>query len=223
MGIYACIILVGATCNWFVKFFLLACSWKTPQAKTDYFGRGNLILLEQISSLKIESAYSEVKTILLEEGCKIVSEEPPKRILIRHGSLWGISPKYAKKIVSYHLYPYESGTKIVSYSSISPDWANLTLWGNIIAGVLASVLWWITSDVANYVASGKFGYWTWLAGAFGYPNADHAFFMINVTKALSIVLVIAILLEILDVFIVYRRIDTFAKETLDELTKKEFW
>lgn len=182
--------------------------------------RGNSILHERIFGLKIESAYSEVRTILLEKGCKILSEEPPKHILIRQGSLCGVSPKEAKKIVSYHSFPHKSGTKIISYSSISPDWANLTLWGNIIAGVVAAVFWWIASDVTNYIVSGKSGYWTWVAGVFGYPNTQHAFFMIDVTKALSIVLVITILLEILDVFIVYRKIDIFAKETLDELTKK---
>jgi hypothetical protein len=218
-----CIILLAAACNRFIKLFLLACPWKTPQTKTDYCVRGNPILHERISSLKSENAYSEVKTIMLEKGCKIVSEEPPKHILIRHGSLWGISPKYAKKIVSYRIFPHKSGTKIVSYSSTSPDWANLTLWGNIIAGVLAAVLWWIASDVSDYLAGGKLGDWTWLARAFGYPNAQHTFFMINVTKALSLVLVITILLEILDVFIVYRKIDSFAEETLDELTKKHFW
>jgi hypothetical protein len=208
--------------NWFTKFFLLAHSRKTPQAEADYCMRGKSILHERISSLKIESAYSEVKTLLLEKGCKIVSEEPPKHILIRHGSLWGISPKYAKKIVSYNIFPYKSGTKIVSYSSISPDWANMTLWGNIIAGVVAAVFWWIASDISNYLAIGKSGYWTWLAEAFGYPLAQRTFFMINLTKSLSIILVITILLEILDVFMVYRKIDTFAEETLDELIEKQF-
>ncbi|HIJ08894.1 TPA: hypothetical protein HA274_06135 [Candidatus Bathyarchaeota archaeon] len=44
--------------------------------------------------------------------------------------------------------------------------------------------------------------------------------MVNITKALSVVLVVAIFLEILDVFIVYRKINTFAEETLDELARR---
>jgi len=43
--------------------------------------------------------------------------------------------------------------------------------------------------------------------------------MVNLTKALSVVLLVVIILEILDVFIVYRRISIFAETTLDELTK----
>ena len=177
-------------------------------------------MLERSVDLEIEEAYSELKTILLERGCKIVSEEPPKHVSIEHGSLRGVSPKSAKKVVSYHTFPHESGTRIVSCSSVSSDWANLTLWGNIIAGVVAAVFWWIATDIAALAVDGTSGYWTWLAGAFGYPDVQYTFFMINLTKALSVVLVVAILLEILDVFIVYRGIDTFAVETLEELVQK---
>ena len=182
--------------------------------------RGDPILLERSVDLEIEEAYSELKTILLKRGCKIVSEEPPNHVSIEHGSLRGVSPRSAKKVVSYHTFPRESGTRIVSCSSVSSDWANLTLWGNIIAGVVAAVFWWIATDIAALVTDGASGYWTWLAAAFGYPDVQYTFFMVNLTKALSIVLVVAILLEILDVIVVYRRIDTFAKETLEKLAQR---
>ena len=177
-------------------------------------------MLERAVSLEIEKAYSELKTILLEKGCKIVTEEPPEHITIQHGSLRGVSPKSAKKTVSYYTFPNESGTRMVSYSSISSDWANLTLWGNVIAGFVAAIFWWIASDIATLIIDGTSGYWTWLAKGFGYPDIQYTYFMIDVTKALSIVLVVTILLEILDVFIVHRKINTFAKETLDELAQK---
>jgi len=177
-------------------------------------------LLERSVDLEIEKAYSKLRTILLERGCRIVSEEPPKQVSIEHGSLRGVSPRSAKKVVSFHNSPHESGTRIASTSSVSSDWANLTLWGNIIAGIVAMIFWWIAADIAALVVDGKSGYWTWLAGAFGYPDVPYTFFMINLTKVLSIFLVAVILLEILDVFIVYRGIDTFAAETLEELMQK---
>ena len=179
--------------------------------------RGVSHLLERSVGLETEKAYSELRGILLEKGCKIVSEEPPKRVSIEHGSLRGVSPKSAKKVVSYEFSPDKSGTRIVSYSSVSSDWANLTLWGNVLAGVVAALFWWIAADIDALLVDGTSGYWTWLARAFGYPDVQYAFFMVNVTKALSIVLVVTILLEILDVFIVYRGIDSFAAETLGEL------
>jgi hypothetical protein len=182
---------------------------------------GSLILLERSVGLEIEKAYSEMRAILLEKGCRIVSEEPPQQISIEHGSLFGVSPKSAKKVVSYQLFPRESGTRIVGCSSVSSGWSNLTFWGNVIAGVVAIVFWWIASDIASLIVGGASGYWTWLAVAFGYPHIQYTLFMINLTRALSIVLVVIILLEILDVFVVWRKIDTFAAETLDELKRKQ--
>lgn len=175
----------------------------------------------RIVSTEVECTYSELKGVLLGKDCEIVSEESPNHIIIRHGSLRGVSPRNAKKLVDYRICPNNSGSRIVSYSSVSSDWINLTLWGNIAASVLAALFWWIASDITILLEEGTSGYWTWLAGAFGYPNVQYAFFMVNVTKVLSVVLVVTILLEILDVFIVYRKINTFAEETLDELNKKQ--
>jgi hypothetical protein len=169
-------------------------------------------------STEIKSSYSELKGILLDKGCKIISEESPTHIIVSHGSLRGVSPRNAKKVVDYRILPHNSGARIISQSSVSSDWANLTLWGNVAAAVVAMIFWWIASDITNLLVDGKSGYWTWLTGAFGYPNIQYAFFMVNITKALSVVLLVTIILEILDVFIVYRRINMFAEMTLDELT-----
>jgi hypothetical protein len=178
-------------------------------------------LLTRNVSTEVEGTYSELKEVLLAKDCAIVSEEPPKHIIIRHGSLRGVSPRSAKKIVDYNICPHNPGSRIVSQSSVSSEWANLTLWGNIAAIAVAVVFWWLASDITILLEDGKSGYWTWLAGAFGYPNVQYTYFMVNITKALSVVLTVTVLLEILDVFIVYRKINTFAEETLDELTKKQ--
>ena len=116
-------------------------------------------MLERTVSLETEKAYSKLKTILLEKDCKIANEEPPRQISIKHGSLHGVSPKSAKKLVIYHLFRHKSGTRIVSYSSISSDWAKLTLGGNIIAGFVAAMFWWIASDIAILVNNGETRFW----------------------------------------------------------------
>ena len=170
---------------------------------------------------EIKSTYSELKGILLDEGCKIISEESPTHIIVSHGSLRGVSPRNAKKVVDYRIYPHNSGARIFGQSSVSSDWAKLTLYGNVAAAIVAAIFWWIASDITNLLVNGTSGYWTWLAGASGFPNVQYAFIMVNIIKALSVVLVVTIILEILDVFIVYRRISTFAEITLDELTKKQ--
>ncbi len=161
-----------------------------------------------------------MKSILIKKGCKIVSEDAPEHILVKHGSLRGVSPKSAKKEIKYELLPDGKGTKIKSCSSISSDWAKLTLWGSVMAAVVAVVFWWIASDITTLLEYGTTGYWTWLARAFGYPNIPYTLFMLNVTRALSIVLVVTIIFEIIDGFFVYRKIDSFAAETLDELIQE---
>ncbi len=177
-------------------------------------------MLERYVAFGIDNAYSEIKDILIQKNGKIVSEEHPHNISVVHGTLHGVAPKSAKKVVRYDFSPLESKTRIVCRSSISPDWANLTLWGNIAAGIVAAVFWWIATEMEGFVADGLSGYWTWLAGAFGYPDAQYCLFMINVTRALSIFLVATIVFELFDVFIVYRMIDSFAAETLKELAQQ---
>ena len=178
-------------------------------------------MLKRSIVLEIEKAYSELKTILVERGSKIISEVPPEHISIQHGSLRGVSPKSAKKMVNFSMFQNKTITKIEIDSTLSSDWINLTLVGNIIAGFVAAAFWWIASDIADLVVNGNYGYWTWVAEVFGYPNVQYTLFMSNLLKALSIVLVVTIILEILDFFIVYRRIDSFAKEILYELADKK--
>jgi hypothetical protein len=177
-------------------------------------------LLKRSIALEIEKAYAELKTILIERDSKIISEAPPEHISIRHGSLRGVSPKSAKKIVNFHMFQNKTMTKIEVNSTLSSDWIHLTVVGNVIAGFVAAAFWWIASDIADLAINGISGYWTWLAEVFGYPNIQYTLFMSNVLKALSIVLVVTIILEILDFFIVYRRIDVFAKEILYELADR---
>jgi hypothetical protein len=156
---------------------------------------------------------------LIGKSCRIISENPLKQVVIKHGSLRGVSPRNAKKTVSYHFFQNTAGTRIAAYSSVSSDWANLTVWGSVAAGIVAVLFWWIAIDMTAFIVDGTSGYWAWLATAFGYPNVEYALFMTNVTKALSIVLFLTILFEIVDFVVVNRKIDTFAAETLDELTQ----
>ena len=171
-------------------------------------------MFERIISLEIEHAYMELKAILLKKKCVVLCEESPKYVSVKQGSLHGVSPKSAKKVISYSLFPIDSGTRIVSVSSLSSDWANLTLYGSLFAAFVAAVFWWISSEIETYLTTQISGYWTWLAEAYGYPNFQRTLFMVNVTRALAIIIVATIILEILIVVYVYRGIDTFSEEVL---------
>ena len=136
---------------------------------------------------------------------------------MRQGSLNGIRPKSAKKTVKFYLSPEGTATKITSTTKIASDWTNMTLFGNILAAVLAGLFLWIASDIQIYLETAKAGYWSWLAQAYGYPNASNTMLMVNVTRALAVFLAAAIIAEIIIVLYVYPRKDVFAEETLTKL------
>lgn len=156
--------------------------------------------------------------MLIASNCRLVAEERPKHIYVVQGSLSGILPLSAKKLVSFHLTSEGLGTKIQSSSQISSDWKNLTLYGNIVAALVAAIFVWIATDMNNFLESGRIGFWTWLAQMYGTHNPWGAFFMIKVIQALAIVLTVTILIEILIVIYVYPRKNAFSKQVLEKIS-----
>ncbi len=176
---------------------------------------------EIITELDIESTYNKLKGILLKNKCKVLIEHPPTHILAKQGSLNGITPMNAKKKINYQLAPIKTNTKditkITVITTITSDWKNLTLYGNILAAVIAAIFLWIASDINNYIVRLEPGYWTWLAQIYASPNTIHVMFMVNVFRVLGIFLIAAIAAEILIVIYVYPRKDMYAQHTLKTL------
>ena len=113
------------------------------------------MLLKRTVSLGIDKAYADLKAVLLEKGCKIISEEPPKQILVKQGSLWGMSPRTAKKTIAVNFAPVDSGTQVTCSSRLSSDWKNLTIVGCALAAVLVGLCLWITFDLNAFMVTQK--------------------------------------------------------------------
>lgn len=151
-------------------------------------------MIERIIHLTPEKAYEELKNLLLKNNCKIVAEEHSKSIKVEQGSLWGVSPKGVKKIISFHLLPKNSETRIVSVSSFTSDWIILSGLAYVIMGILSPLFW---SFAIGLESSGLYETW-----------------VINYFRFTSILFVLAVIVGIIwDVFI-YARKDSFAEETL---------
>ena len=73
-------------------------------------------LLKRTVSVGIDEAYADLKAALVEKGCIIISEEPPKQMLVKQGSLWGMSPGTAKKTIAINFAPVDSGTQVTCSS-----------------------------------------------------------------------------------------------------------
>jgi len=174
-------------------------------------------LVEKIVSLEIEKAYEELKSLLLKKGSRIITEEPPARISVKQGSVWGISPTSAKKVLTYRLSPVPSGTRISCSSSLASDWKNLTIIGSALSVIVAGLCLWIAIDLEAFTVTQTPSYWSWLATAGGYANFQLVQAFAGLARVLAVFLVIMMVLEVAIVVYVRSRINEFARETLNLL------
>jgi hypothetical protein len=178
-------------------------------------------LLKQIFKLENDKAFADMKDALVQKGAKIVSENPSTHLVVKQGSLWGMSPTTAKKNVDVAFVPVNSGTQVTASSRISSDWKNLTILGCALAAVLAALCLWMALDLTTFMSTGKASFWSWIASAKGNVDVSVAQTFINLTKALTLFLSLMIVLEIAVAVYAYRGIDRFAQETFDVLSKNE--
>jgi hypothetical protein len=176
-------------------------------------------LLKRILKLEIEKAYADVKAYLVLKGCKVVSEDAPKQLLVKQGSLWGILPETAKKTVDFTFVPINSTTQVTASSRISSDWKNITIIGCTIAAVLVGLCLWMSLDLTVFLESGKASFWSWLASVNGNVDVPVAQTFVNLSKSLAVFLSVVIVLEIVVVVYAYRGIDRFAQKTLCTIEK----
>jgi hypothetical protein len=174
-------------------------------------------MLERTVGLEIEKAHAELKALLLKRGCRITAEEPPGLISIKQGSLWGISPRTAKKVVTYRLVRVDSGTRITCSSSLALDWKNLTVIGTALAVLVAVVCWWIAVDLDAFMVTQQPSYWSWIATVDGYTDLQTAQMFSGLARLLAVLLTIIIAIEAVVAVYAHFRINSFAEETLNAL------
>ena len=174
-------------------------------------------MLERTVGLENEKAYEKLKALLLEKGCRIVEEEPPTLVSMKQGSLWGVSPRTAKKTVTYHLAPVDSGTRITYSSALASDWKKLTIIGTALAVVVASLCGWIATDLDAFMVTQQPSYWSWLVTVDSYIDFQAAQMFAGLARMLTVFLAIIITAEVIIAVYAQFRINTFAEETLNEL------
>lgn len=174
-----------------------------------------LRLIERTVNLGIDKTYPDLKAAFLEKGCKIISEEPPKQVLFKQGSLWGISPRTAKKTITVNFSSAESETHVTCFSRMSSDWRNITLVGCVFGAVLVGLCLWITFDLDTFLVTQKPSFWSWLVTINGSVDLQVVHAFMNLTNALATLLSVVIVLEIGILIYVHSRIDRFSKELLD--------
>ena len=174
-------------------------------------------MLERTVNLKIEEAYPKLKAVLVEKGCRVLSEEPPRQISFKQGSLWGISPKTAKKTVNANFESVDDGTRISCSSRLASDWKNITLIGCALAFVLVGLCVWMATDLTTFMATRVPSFWSWLVVVGGKVDLAAGQAFVNLTWGLAVFLSVVILLEAAIVVYVHSKIDSFVKDALNQL------
>ncbi|MGA2681591.1 MAG: hypothetical protein ABSF44_07310 [Candidatus Bathyarchaeia archaeon] len=178
-------------------------------------------MLKRIFNLENDKAFADMKDALVQKGAKIVSENPSTHLVVKQGSLWGMSPTTAKKTVDVTFVPVNSGTQVASSSRLSPDWKNLTIIGCALAAVLVALCLWMALDLTTFMNTGRASFWSWLASVNGHVDVSVAQTFVNLTKALTVFLSLIIVLEIAVAIYAYKGIDRFVQEIFDVLSKNE--
>ena len=181
--------------------------------------RVKVLVFEQTIKTEINKTYIDLKSVLTQDGCKIISEQAPKQLLIKQGSLWGMTPTGAKKTITLNLASVDTDTQVKCTSKLGSDWQNITLIGCALAAVLVVVCGWMALDLNAFMTSGRASFWSWLATVNGRPDLQVGQSFVNLTVALAVFLSVIIILEVFDVIYVRGRIDNFIKGTFKKLEK----
>jgi hypothetical protein len=173
-----------------------------------------VLVVEQTVNMPIADAYADLKGHFEEKGCKVISETPPSSLVVKQGSLWGVLPKSAKKVVTCSLSQTGTETKISCNSRLSKDWVNLTIIGTALSVALVGFCLWMSIDLTAFLETGRYSTWSWVASVGSYVDYDLGESFVSLTRMLAVFLSAIIAAEVVIVFYARSRIDTFAKEVL---------
>lgn len=166
---------------------------------------------------ELGDAYTQLKTLLTQKECKILLEDPHKSVTVKQGSLWGTSPKTAKKTIHFRLSPNGSGTEVTRTFVLSPDYVRLTVAGCVFAVALALLCAWISVDLGSFAATQQQSSWSWLVQSGNYVNVQGALLLSDLARVLAFFLAVTLALEGLILFYVKRGLGEFAAQILETL------
>ena len=177
----------------------------------------DVLLPERKVDLNIDQAYEKAKTVLIEKGCSVVSEEPSRQLLVKQGSLWGLSPRTAKKNIKITFESADNKTSIKYSSKLSPDWKNVTLIGCVLAFVIAVLCVWMALDLGKFMVDGGQSFWGWIITSGDQVEFQAGEAFVNLAYGLAVFLSVIIVLELAVVVYARSKIEVFVEEALSQL------
>jgi hypothetical protein len=171
---------------------------------------------ERIVNLKTNEIYSKMKQFFLDKNYQIIVDNPLTNLSIKQGSIWGILPRTAKKIINYSFSSTQSRTRIRFFSSFAPEWKNLTILGYIFSVFLVGLSFWISTDLENLIFTGNAGFWSWIATSANNVSLSSAQSFSDLARMLALFLILVLIVETFFVFYSRFKINDVANEILNQ-------
>jgi hypothetical protein len=165
---------------------------------------------------EINQTFDKLKTLLANNKYKIVAEEPPYSVTAVQGSIWGTSPKTAKKKTTYTLTQRTQEIRVTSTTHLASDYINMTLVGCVFSVALLFLCFWIALDLQSSATSGA-SFWSWLTFTAGQFDANEAAVFIRLTWILVAFLAVSLAVEAFIISRVRSGIGVFAQEIVKAL------
>jgi len=159
--------------------------------------------------MDISKAYEELKRLLRENKCRIVEEEPPSKIVVEHGSVFGFSPTSMEKVVAFYLVPVDSKTRIIAETSLTSDSKTRLIrvvLENIVILSLVGMLLYVYTDLLGLIS-------TKLPGVVANVKPT-----VEVINTLFVLLILVLVIEIVFFIYSYWKRDSFAENILKLLS-----
>jgi hypothetical protein len=164
---------------------------------------------------QIVDSYEKLKALLVENRYSVTTENAPRALTTAKGSLWGTTPKTAKKKFSYILVQNGQQTQIRATAQLAPSYVYFTVAGYILSLALLFVCVWIAVDL-----QGTQGFWSWLAQVGSQFDAQKAVMFTVLTSALAVFLAVSLVVETFIVWKARRGVGQFAEDALGMLQER---
>ncbi len=172
---------------------------------------------EMMLKVEAEEAYKKLRILLPKKECTLIAEEPPRIIIAIQGSLWGMSPRTAKKQLRFQVSPKTLETQISATSKLSSDYVKFAAAGCVFAIALIILLAWINIDIRVFAETQTQTTWNWLVQKGTFPNPQGVQLLTRLTQTFEIFLSIVTALETIVVAYIRFKIDYFAEDILETL------
>ncbi|MCW4011059.1 MAG: hypothetical protein NWF05_10650 [Candidatus Bathyarchaeota archaeon] len=154
------------------------------------------------------NTYNALKQLLTANNCRITNQIPPTTITAIHGSIWGTTPKTAKKTLTFTLTQDNTDAHVAGTAHLTASYKQFTLVGIVFSMALLALCTWIATDLQS---PSQTSFWSWLAQTNGQLDPAKTATLATLTTVLAAFLAGTLAIEACILWKVHTGINAFAE------------